>query len=162
MIVVVPLLILFFILAQPFILAREINAAISLRKFRRRESGCVYLICTSKRSWHDFLRNNVIPILPNNIRVVWHKSEPGYKQTDIFACLSRAGLADISKPFMVLVTPHALLHRSLNVPLQSLKACSKRSSDIRQKCATIIKDIEGELRAAPSLPYRSLKNSKSA
>jgi hypothetical protein len=138
--------ILLFLFSLPFILVKKIKAAIRLRMFRRREAGYVYLICTSKRNWHDFLKNNVIPILPDNFRVVWQKPLRSSKQPDLFAHLARSSVRSISKPCLVVVTPRALLHRSLNVPLQPLKAHSKRSADIRLQCARIINELEGELR----------------
>jgi hypothetical protein len=150
-VVIVPLAILFFILSLPLILASETKAAISLRAFRRRESGCVYLICASKRNWHDFLKNNVIPFLPDNVRVVWQKSVRGVKRPHIFAHLNRSGIGSLPKPYLVVVTPRALLHRSLNAPLQPLKVRPKKSSDIGEKCAQIIKELEKELRL-PALP----------
>jgi hypothetical protein len=143
---VVPLMILFFILALPFILVSKTKAAISLRIFRRRESGYVYLICTNRRNWHDFLKNNVIPVLPDNFRVVWRKSVRGSKHPDLFRHLACSHISSISKPYLVLVTPRALLHGSLNIPLQPLKAHPKKSEDVRTKCARIVKDLEEELR----------------
>jgi hypothetical protein len=143
---VVPIMILFAILSLPFILASETKAAISLRRFRRRECGNVYLICTSNRNWHDFLKNNVIPVLPDNYRVVWRKSVRGSKHPDLFRNLDRSHVFRISKPYLVLVTPRALLHGSLSIPLQTLKVHPKKSSDVRTKCARIINDLEQDLR----------------
>ena len=48
LVVVVPIVLL---IAVPIITVFEVKAAISLRIFRRRESGNYYLICTSRRSW---------------------------------------------------------------------------------------------------------------
>jgi hypothetical protein len=145
---VAPLVLLFGILSLPIVLVMETRGALSLRAFRRREAGHVYLICTSKRNWHDFLKNNVIPILPDNFRVVWQKSRRGGQYPDLVVHLARSRVFGVSKPYMVVVTRKALRHQSLNVPLQQLKAHAKRSDDIRKACAGIIKTIEEELRTS--------------
>ena len=66
----IPLIAVAVLLSLPFFLVMETKAAIALRVFRRKEAGHVFLICTSKQNWHDFLKNNVIPVLPDNFRVV--------------------------------------------------------------------------------------------
>ena len=143
-----PLIALVAILALPIALVVQTQGAISLRMFCRRERGHVYLICTSKRNWHDFLKNNVIPGLPENFRVVWHKAGRGGQCSDLLAHLARSRVFGVSKPYMVVVTARALLHRSLNVPLQELKAQPKRSDAARKACAEIIGKFEEELRTS--------------
>ena len=145
---VAPLVLLFGILSLPFVLVMETKGALSLRAFRWREAGHVYLICTSKRNWHDFLKNNVIPILPENFRVVWQKSGRGGQYPDLVAHLARSRVFGVSKPYMVVVTRQALRHQSLNGPLQQLKSHAKRSDDIRQVSAGIIKTFEEALRTS--------------
>lgn len=145
---VVPLLLMFVILSLPVILVIKTRGAISLRVFRRREAGHVFLICTSKRNWHDFLKNNVIPTLPDNFQVVWPKSGRGSKCHDLVAHLNHSRVFNVSKPYMVVVTRQALLHQSLNGPLQQLKPHARRSNDVRKACANIIKTIQQELRTS--------------
>lgn len=52
----------------PVVVVMQLRSAFSLRSFRRREAGRFYLVCTAKRNWHDFLLNNVISILSENIK----------------------------------------------------------------------------------------------
>lgn len=144
-----PLVILFAIVASPFMIVMETRAAISLRVFRRREAGHVFLICTAKRNWHDFLQNNVIPVLPDNFRVVWHKSGRNGEYPDLIAHLARSRVFGVPKPYIVAVTPRALLHKSLNHVLQELKAHPKRATPTQQACLEIInKELEA-LRTSP-------------
>ena len=145
---VAPLVLLFGILLLPIILVMETKGALSLRAFRRREAGYVYLICTSRRNWHDFLKNNVIPTLPDNFRLVWRKSGRGGEYPNLVAHLARSRVFGVSKPYMVVVTRRALLHQSLNGPLQQLKPHAKRSDDVSKACADIIKTIQEELRTS--------------
>ena len=127
----------------------ETKAAISLRVFRRREAGQVFLICTSQRNWHDFLKNNVIPVVPDNFRVVWRKSMRGGDFPSLLDHLAQSRIFGVSKPYIVAVTPRALLHKSLNSVLQELKAYPKKSEDTRQACLEIIHRELKELRTTP-------------
>ena len=145
---VAPLVLLFGILSLPVVLVMETRGAISLRMFRRREAGHVFLICTSKRNWHDFIKNNVIPTLPENFRVVWQKSGRGGKYPDLVAHLARSRVFGVSKPYMVVVTRRALLHKSLNGVLQEWKPHAKKSDEVRKACAEIMKTIQEELRTS--------------
>ena len=146
------------ILAMPFLLVLGVPAlvfskakgAISLRAFRRREAGHVYLICTSRRNWHDFLKNNVIPVLPDNFRVVWHKSVRDGEHPAVLGHVDRSGILGVPKPYLVAVTRRALVHKSLNRVLQEFKAHPKKSEETRRACGQIIAQTEQELRATRS------------
>jgi len=144
--VMVPLL----VLSIPVFLVSHIVGSISLRRFCRREAGHVYLICTSRRGWHDFLKNNVIPILPDNFRVVWCKSMHAGEGMPLLRHLSHSHIFNVSKPYLVAVTRRALVHKSLNTVLQKLKAHPKKSEHTRQACAQIITQVLHELRSPAS------------
>ena len=148
-VVAIPLIVVVGLISLPFIFVMETKAAIALRVFRRREAGHVFLICTSKRNWHDFLRNNVIPVLPDNLRVVWVESVRNGEYPDLIDHLARSRVFGISKPYLVAVTPKALLHRSLNSTLQQLKKHPKRSEDTQQACLEIINQELREIRTTP-------------
>ena len=145
----IPLIVVAVVLFLPFILIMQAKAAISLRVFRRREAGHVFLICTSRRNWHDFLNNNVIPVLPDNFRVVWHKSVCGGEYSGLMRHLTQSHIFGVPKPYIVAVSPRALLHRSLNSALQELKTHPKKSKDTQQACLDIINKELIELRTMP-------------
>ena len=142
--------ILFILIVIPAVLVVVIKGRISLRLFRRREAGRVYFICTAGRNWHDFLRNNVIPVLPDHYRVVWWKSLHRGKYRQLLGHLEQSRIFNVSKPYIVAVTPRALVHRSLNSILQELKARPKKSEETRRACAQIIAETEEELRTTGS------------
>jgi hypothetical protein len=144
-VVALPLIVVGGLIALPFIFVFEIRAAIALRVFRRKEAGHVFLVCTSKRSWHDFLKNNVIPTLPESFRVVWVKSVRDARYPDLLGHFSRSRIFGISKPYMVFVTRKKLYCRSFNAVLQELKASPKKSKDTQAACLIINKEL-GELR----------------
>ena len=143
---IAPFVLIFIIMNVPLIIFFETRAALSRRNFRRRESGFLYLICTSRRNWHNFLKNNVIPVLPVNFRVVWHKSHRGGGYPDILHNVHRSNISRVSKPYLVAVNPRALVHKSLNLSFQELKSTSKKSETTRRACAAIIAEAEKELR----------------
>ena len=121
----VPIIIVAVVCSLPFILLMRIDEIIKLRIFCRRESGNVYLICTSKRSWHEFLNNNLIPILPDNFRVVWVKPNRDGVHDEIIKHLDRARIYGIAKPYLIFVTKNSLHPYSLNLELQKLKSHQK-------------------------------------
>lgn len=149
LIAAIPMSIVAAVLSLPIIAVMETKGVISMRIFRRREAGHVFLICTSKRNWHDFLRNNLIPVLPDNFRVVWQKSKRKGKYPDVIAHLARARILGVSKPYMVAVTPRAFRHKSLNPVLQELKTHPKKSEDAQRACFEIINQELNKLRTTP-------------
>jgi hypothetical protein len=132
------------------VLVVETKLAISFRLFRRREAGHVFLICTSRRNWYDFLRNNVIPILPDNFRVVWSRPMRGAAYPHLFYYFFRSGIRNVSKPYLVAVTRRALVYAPLNTALQELKVRPKKSVDTRRRCAHIISTALQQLRTTRS------------
>jgi hypothetical protein len=129
----------------PVVVVMQIRLAISLRMFQRREAGHWYLVCTSKRNWYDFLRNNVIPVLPDNFRVVWQKPNRGEPYPELQAHLAQSKIWGISKPYLVAVTKQALRVKSLNGDFQDLKPTAKRSDEIRSACLEKIEASMKEL-----------------
>ena len=142
-----------FVVASPLIVVLGLKGRLSLRRFRRREAGTFYLVCTSRRGWHDFLRNNVVPVLPEDTGVVWRRRGRKAWRNPFFGHLARSGIQGARKPYLVAVTKRALVHRSLNAALQELKARPKVSEDTRRACAGIIADARDELRGTrPAAP----------
>ncbi|MCK5850246.1 MAG: hypothetical protein KAH23_04965 [Kiritimatiellae bacterium] len=142
-ILIFALLIVLSPLIIPVVVVMQVRSAISLRRFRRREAGSYYLVCTSKRNWYDFLRNNVIPMLPDNVRVVWQKPTRGEPYPELQAHLAQSKIWGISKPYLVAVTKQALRAQSLNRDFQDVKPKEKRSDEIRNAC---LKRIETSMR----------------
>ncbi len=128
------------LIAVPIMVAERFR----LRAFLAREVGRVYFVCTANRGWHDFIQNNVLPVLPDHYTVVWRPSLSGHLPFLYFPTHSFGGVA---KPCMVLVTRQGLIHRSLNEPLARFKQHPKASEAIRAACREMIATTERELRA---------------
>ena len=150
---VLPLLaamVVILVVALPFIAVLGLRARLSLRRFRRREAGTFYLVCTPRRGWRDFLVNNVIPVLPDDTRVVWRRRGRNAWRNPFFRHLARSGILGVPKPYLVAVEKRALAHKSLNRVLQDLKAQPKLSEGTRRACAGIVAEARNELRGTPS------------
>lgn len=158
-IILLPILVVFvpfvLIVCIPAACIHQLRVNIALRVFRRRENGTVYLICTSKRGWHDFLKNNLIPVLPDHFRVVWHKQGCAQgrdgKLPPLFKHLASSHIFSMSKPYLVVVTPKALIPKSINGAFTGLKSKAARSSEVQAACAKQILEIEQEFRATAFL-----------
>ena len=145
----------FLFVCLPAACLHQLRVNVALRLFRRREKGTVYLICTSKRGWHDFLKNNIIPVLPDNFQVIWHKQgcvrgRDG-KRHPLFTHLAASHICGLSKPYLVFVTPKALIPKSINGAFTGLKSKAARSSEVQALCAKKILEIEQELRTTAFL-----------
>jgi hypothetical protein len=123
----------------------------SVAAFTRRRNGCVYLVCTSRRGWYDFLRNNVAPVLPEHVTCVW----PGLAATQVertaLNVFELRGIANIPKPYFVKVVRRGDYPTlSLNGRLQDLKPRAAVSDEVRDSCRSRIKAALLELEHSDS------------
>ena len=129
----------------PVLIIGEIQGRIRWRMLRRRQVGKIYLICTRCNNWYDFINNNLIPSLPDDIGVGWHlqkKEDLAPESSGQFWCPQVGG---VSKPYLVVVTRRKLIHKSLNTVLQELKRHPKVSAESRRACAEIVGKAQEEL-----------------
>jgi|GEM_PF-1423356 len=147
---------IYLVIALPVLIAFYVPArlveSLTLRLFRRRCAGRLYLVCSRRHNWHEFLTNNLIPALPNYIEVIWHLRERSLKYPVLLKRLASSRIYGVPRPYLVLVTRRALLCRSLNGPLQQIKPHAKKSTVTRQACSKLIAEAERKLRA-PSGPH---------
>jgi hypothetical protein len=141
------LLLIIFICSIPLMILHHVKASLSLRIFCRREAGNVYLICTSRRNWYDFIRNNLIPVLPKSVRVVAIGPGRSPKKQPLFQHLSQSSIGAISRPYLVSVTRRGLTFKSLNAALFALKTRPKKSESAQKECARILNEVMTELQA---------------
>jgi hypothetical protein len=137
-VILVPIALLIFVVFLPVILVVEIKEYIALRTFCRREAGNFYLICTSRRGWYDFLKNNLIPILPKNVKVVWHTRTSAGKNDPIFLRILSSGIYGVPKPYIISVQRKCIKAYSLNNDLQIVKKHPKKSVEIQVQTQNVI------------------------
>jgi len=84
----------------------------------------LYLVCSRRRGWEPFLVNNLIPVLPVQVKAIWIES-PGTQKHLLRALRRQRSVTSV--PFLALVTPMGLQCKSLNRPLVEKKQQGKAS-----------------------------------
>ena len=131
---------LIYLIIFPLIVFFSLKENIFLRRFRKRNAGCVYLICTRKKGWYNFLNNNVIPVLPDNFKTVWLHAERESKIEYILKCVGSTKMFCIEKPYMVIVRKDCFDIISLNKVFQGIKQIQKKDKKAQSKALKIIND----------------------
>lgn len=142
--ILVPLLLLVLLAALPIILVQcyfeESKAKKRLRRLRKERAGCVYLICSRRRGWFDFIGNNVAPALPPTVELAWYKVNPRAATTadDLTFLLWRCGGGGTSKPLMMMVGKDDIRTESLHEALVPLKTTVKKDTATQERCRAIL------------------------
>ncbi len=140
--IVIPVGLGLLLVLMPFILIGvffgEIRAKVLLRRFRKRQAGSFYLLCSRRRGWFEFVQNNVAPVLPPNVHLIWHRTDYGPEPDDVGRLLARSGVYGVSKPALIAVKKDRVQVRSLHADLVSLKATPARDEGIARQCREII------------------------
>jgi len=111
----------------------------STAAFARRRNGCVYLVCTSRRGWYDFLRNNVTPILPEHVTCLWPGLAATEAEGEAHNVLQARLKVKTPKPYFVKVVRRGDFPTlSLNGRLQDLKPRAAVSDEVRSLCRSRI------------------------
>jgi hypothetical protein len=72
--------------------------------FLRENKGHTILVATSRSGWYDFIKDNVIPVLPAGTKIVWFKkSIPRRKRHGYPINVIEHLFHGISKPFLIQV-----------------------------------------------------------
>ena len=114
------------------------------RWFCYRNAGRVYLVCSRRHGWDALLRNNLIPVVPDDVTVIRAESSQGHETV---LRLARRNTNQISTPYLALVTRKGVRSRSLNHRLQGIKNRGKRSTDAQQQIAIVLSKALAELRS---------------
>ena len=134
-----PLVVLIVVIGLPIAVCATLADHISLRRFRKKEAGSLYLICTPRRGWYDYLQNNVFPVLPCRVtRVVWHRPSRGKKIPRIVLQLQRSQIAFPRLPYLVAVFRNQMKAVSIHNDLLTMKQHPKRSEHIKSQSRGIV------------------------
>jgi hypothetical protein len=130
LVLLVPLGLALLILLLPFMLVEEYRIKARLKRFRKREAGNFYLVCTRRHGWFEFIRNNVMPILPPRVNITWYRRDRNRTADDISLLLSRSpGVYGVSKPFLVAVSEDDVKVKSLHEDFIELKGHRCKNED---------------------------------
>lgn len=130
------------ILLLPFLIAAAILITVwrrsVRRRFWRRYRGKTLLIWHSRRGWHDFCINNVLPVLPPNVLAV---HEPPL-DPDLTLVRKEAEPIDErfrpARPYLLFAIGHHVCTLSLNEILLPYKAAARRSDEVRHRIRQIL------------------------
>ncbi|HSV43127.1 MAG TPA: hypothetical protein VLJ10_01105 [Candidatus Bathyarchaeia archaeon] len=147
LIIIVPVLIVVF---YPVIIFFEIRSWIALVNFRRRENGAFYLVCSRANGWYDFLKNNVIPVVPPTMKILWLSTERSTTHATavppLLEYLAQSRIFGTSKPFLAAVSRQGLRVKSLNQEMLALKKVAKVSEATQTACREILLSAQKELK----------------
>jgi hypothetical protein len=108
------------------------------RRWRRKNEGTYFLVWTSRRGWHDFVVNNVLPALPGNVSVVRTGVGEGWLPTGLARGLREAKVCQPPRPYLAVVSRSGVVALPLNDSLRGLKKRSKKQAAIRERVGRII------------------------
>ncbi len=132
-----------FLVVMPIVAVQEGFRATRIWAFCRRRHGWFYLAGMSKRGWYDFLRNNVIPVLPDSVRMIWPRNMHDVPYPRIRTAGRRPECT--SRPYLVYIGRRRIHWVSVNQSLQALKPFAKRSSETQAACRKVIERAMQEL-----------------
>lgn len=143
LVLVIPLVLVLLIVLLPFILVgvfiREKKIKARLKRFRTKEAGKFYLICSRRAGWYEFIQNNVIPILPPTVKITWYRRDREQIEDDIHLLLSRSSEAyGVPKPFLVAIWVDNVKVESLHEALIELKEHRHKDETTRERTRDIV------------------------
>jgi hypothetical protein len=122
------------------------------RRFLRTQRGKVFFLWHARRGWYDFVRNNVLPVLPAHVRALHDRRRGGDELRAVRDALARAHEPWIH-PTLVVVGTQRVHAFNLNQMLQEKKMLARRDvaaqADVRKMLnralvehATRVEEIE--------------------
>ncbi len=110
-----------------------------LKRFRKKRAGSFYLLCSRRRGWFDFIRNNVEPVLPLNVHLIWHGKFHGPEADgDVCRLLALSDVYGVSKPVLIAVQTNRVEVRSLHAEFVPFKTTVGKDEGIARQCGQII------------------------
>jgi len=126
-----------------------------IRRFHRRYQYRLILVWHSRRGWHDFCLNNLLPALPEGT-IVMHDDRFNHppERLNRREVEQQARLRPPRRPYLLYSDAGKLRMLSLNRALQPLKRRAKRDPVVRAEVAAAIDDAIGRsgFGPAPSWP----------
>lgn len=119
LVLLMPLFVLIAILAMPLVLLFQAIDHLQLRSYCWRHQVWTFLIVSKRRGWHEFVDNNIRPVVPADVALLWCDEvvTPGSPMRWLVS-----GAIGQGKPCLVQVTPFHQRARSIHNRLQSKKS----------------------------------------
>lgn len=106
--------------------------------FRRVNARKLFLICSRRNSWHDFLVNNLLPVLPASISVVWFEPGSGSVRARSFPASFHSALKNCERPVLIAVTSSGFRVVPLDRELMKWKPQAHRSAAVQSQIRQIL------------------------
>jgi hypothetical protein len=111
---------------------------LAVRRFYRMYRGQHIFVGTRRHGWYDFLRNNVLPVLPPGVHVAWVERDTRDASLEDWSVVLRRVGAVGEKPFLLRVTTRAVAVVPLHDQLAALRANAARDEQIQEKVGQIL------------------------
>jgi hypothetical protein len=111
-----------------------------VKRFMREHDGHPILVWHSRRGWHDFCMNNLLPTLPEGVLTV-HDTYPFWalpEQALRREVEHRAGTPQPARPYLLYISGRTVRTLSLNQPLQASKRRGKRDPTVQVEVAQTV------------------------
>jgi hypothetical protein len=108
------------------------------RRFLEENAGKVFLIWHSRRGWHDFCVNNLLPALPPEIQCVHDRAPHPPDRLKLLRCLREAASSPPSRPYLIFVGAAELHGVALHELLLPWKTRARRSRRVRREVGRIV------------------------
>ena len=111
------------------------------RRFYREHNGAALFVWGSRHGWHDFVVNNVLPVLPGQARSCHEvrRSEDDWKVL-LKALREKQNRAE-ARPYLALVGRNEVEFVSLNGPLRLMKQHARRDPSVQRHVGQLIGDV---------------------
>lgn len=119
--------------------AMEAQRATAVQRFHQAWLGKTILVVPKSRGWHDFATNNVIPILPEGIQLMWWESARNADMAakDLAQVTEHLGIHE-RKPFLLRVEEETFGVVPLHDTLVRLRASAKRNPAIQVQAKAVL------------------------
>ena len=114
--------------------AAFVEDRVRVHRFRRRFKGKHVLVCSTRHGWHDFIVNNVAPVLPEGSTVEWNRH---------FAVLRVLRMR--GKLPLLMHVGRRIRGVSLNERLLPLRGNAKRDAETQRRVAEIVAAAQREI-----------------
>ena len=115
------------------------------RRFRRSHEGRHFLVCTTRRGWNDFIRNNVGPVLPSSITIcLMARKSLDPLSRDVLRAMSTS-VRWYARPYLIRVKRLGIAVVPLHEILLPFKQHAKKSLEIQAQVAEIIRAVLTDL-----------------
>jgi hypothetical protein len=124
------------ILVSPFMLFWLPELIANLR-WRRANAGRLYLVALRSRQWGPFTENNVIPVLPPDVTVIWESGRRRYvpRSPKLWGLRRPA-----SRPFLVIVRRWSLRVVPLHDRLKVYRAAVRRDAEVQARVKKLLEE----------------------